>query len=133
MSPHQRFAVKFYMVAMLFVVFDVELVFLYPVGRSSSRDLGWYGLFAMTPFLAVLSRRARLRVAEGRPGMGVELDAGDPRQDRVAIFERYPQKRGALLPALYLVQAEKGHVDADGARELAALFGIAPVEVLGGR
>ncbi len=46
-----------------------------------------------------------------------------------SLFERYPQKRGALLPAIYLVQAEKGHVDADGARELAALFGIAPVEV----
>lgn len=46
-----------------------------------------------------------------------------------SLFERYPQKRGALLPAIYLVQAEKGHVDANGARELAALFGIAPVEV----
>jgi NADH-quinone oxidoreductase E subunit len=46
-----------------------------------------------------------------------------------SLFERYPQKRGALLPAIYLVQAEKGHVDLDGARELAALFEIAPVEV----
>lgn len=46
-----------------------------------------------------------------------------------SLFERYPQKRGALLPAIYLVQAEKGHVDGDGARELAALFEIAPVEV----
>jgi NADH-quinone oxidoreductase E subunit len=46
-----------------------------------------------------------------------------------SLFERYPQKRGALLPAIYLVQAEKGHVDSDGARELAALFEIAPVEV----
>ncbi len=47
----------------------------------------------------------------------------------VSLFERYPQKRGALLPAIYLVQAEKGHVDADAARELAALFELAPVEV----
>ena len=46
-----------------------------------------------------------------------------------SLFERYPQKRGALLPAIYLVQAEKGHVDADAARELAALFELAPVEV----
>ena len=46
-----------------------------------------------------------------------------------SLFERYPQKRGALLPAIYLVQAEKGHVDSDAARELAALFELAPVEV----
>jgi NADH-quinone oxidoreductase subunit E len=46
-----------------------------------------------------------------------------------ALFERYPQKRGALLPAIYLLQEEKGFVDGDGARELAALFGIQPVDV----
>ena len=46
-----------------------------------------------------------------------------------ALFERYPQKRGALLPAIFLVQAEKGWVDPAGAKELAALFEIAPVEV----
>jgi NADH-quinone oxidoreductase subunit A len=31
-SPRQRYAVKFYMVAILFVVFDVEAIFFYPVG-----------------------------------------------------------------------------------------------------
>ncbi len=46
-----------------------------------------------------------------------------------ALFERYPEKRGALLPALYLVQAEEGWVDADQAREVADLFGLQPVEV----
>ena len=46
-----------------------------------------------------------------------------------SLFERYPQKRGALLPAIYLVQEEKGHVDAEGARELAALFELQPVDV----
>jgi NADH-quinone oxidoreductase E subunit len=46
-----------------------------------------------------------------------------------ALFERYPQKRGALLPAIYLVQAEKGYVDAAGTRELAELFELEPVAV----
>jgi NADH-quinone oxidoreductase subunit E len=46
-----------------------------------------------------------------------------------ALFERYPHKRGALLPAIYLVQAEKGWVDPAAAKELAALFELAPVEV----
>jgi len=46
-----------------------------------------------------------------------------------ALFERYPHKRGALLPAIYLVQAEKGWVDAAGTRELAELFELEPVAV----
>jgi NADH-quinone oxidoreductase E subunit len=46
-----------------------------------------------------------------------------------ALFERYPWKRGALLPAIHLVQAERGYVDHEAARELAELFEIAPVDV----
>ena len=46
-----------------------------------------------------------------------------------ALFERYPVKRGALLPAIYLAQAEKGHVDDATTRELAELFELKPVEV----
>jgi NADH-quinone oxidoreductase subunit E len=46
-----------------------------------------------------------------------------------ALFERYPQKRGALLPAIRLVQEERGWVDPDQARELAELFGIRPIDV----
>ena len=46
-----------------------------------------------------------------------------------ALFERYPERQGALLPALYLVQAEYGHVDQTQAREVAELFAISPVEV----
>jgi NADH-quinone oxidoreductase E subunit len=46
-----------------------------------------------------------------------------------ALFPRYPARRGALLPAIHLLQREKGFVDREGARELAELFGIAPVEV----
>jgi len=46
-----------------------------------------------------------------------------------ALFERYPQRRGALLPAVRLVQEERGWVDSAQARELAELFGIQPVDV----
>ena len=53
----------------------------------------------------------------------------ETRQKIEELFESYPQKRGALLPAIYLVQEEKGHVDSDGARELAELFELQPVEV----
>jgi NADH-quinone oxidoreductase subunit A len=48
-SPKQRFSVKFYLVAMLFVLFDLEAVFFYPWG-ALMRELGVYGLVAMTVF-----------------------------------------------------------------------------------
>jgi NADH-quinone oxidoreductase subunit E len=46
-----------------------------------------------------------------------------------ALFGRYPQKRGALLPAIRLVQEERGWVDPQQARELAELFELRPVDV----
>jgi NADH-quinone oxidoreductase E subunit len=46
-----------------------------------------------------------------------------------ALFERYPAKRGALLPAIFLAQAEKGNVDADAARELGEIFELEPVQI----
>jgi NADH-quinone oxidoreductase subunit A len=48
-SPKQRFSVKFYLVAMLFVLFDLEAVFFYPWG-ALMRELGLYGFVAMTVF-----------------------------------------------------------------------------------
>jgi NADH-quinone oxidoreductase subunit A len=53
-SPHQRFSVKFYMVAMLFILFDVEAVFMYPWGALFV-ELGWFGFVEMTTFIAILS------------------------------------------------------------------------------
>jgi NADH-quinone oxidoreductase subunit A len=53
-SPYQRFSVKFYLVAVSFIIFDVEVVFLYP-WSVVFRDMGWYAFLAMAPFLFVLS------------------------------------------------------------------------------
>ncbi len=52
-SPHQRFSVKFYLVAMLFVIFDLEAVFFLPWG-ALFRELGWYGMGAMSVFAVPL-------------------------------------------------------------------------------
>lgn len=49
----QRFAVKFYVVALLFIVFDVEAVFLYP-WAVQFRQLGWFGFAEMAVFAATL-------------------------------------------------------------------------------
>jgi NADH-quinone oxidoreductase subunit A len=50
---HIRLSVKFYLTALLFVVFDIEAVFLYPWGVKF-RSLGWIGLVEMLGFLLVL-------------------------------------------------------------------------------
>lgn len=52
-SPRQRFSVKFYLVAMLFVIFDVEALFFYPWG-AVFRQLGGFGYTAMLVFLVPL-------------------------------------------------------------------------------
>ena len=51
--PAGRLPVHFYVAAMLFVVFDVELVFLFP-WAVLVRELGWFGLWEMGFFLAVV-------------------------------------------------------------------------------
>jgi NADH-quinone oxidoreductase subunit A len=53
-SPKQRFSVKFYIVAMLFILFDVEAVFFYPWG-ALFQDLGWFGFVEMLSFAGVLA------------------------------------------------------------------------------
>lgn len=45
----QRFAVKFYVTAILFIVFDVETVFLYP-WAVNFKELGWFGYTEMVAF-----------------------------------------------------------------------------------
>jgi NADH-quinone oxidoreductase subunit A len=52
-TARQRFAVKFYVVALLFIVFDLEAVFLYP-WAVEFKSLGWFGFFEMLAFAATL-------------------------------------------------------------------------------
>lgn len=48
-----RFSVKFYLVAMLFILFDIEAIFLYP-WAAVHRWLGWFGLAEMGMFVLIL-------------------------------------------------------------------------------
>ncbi len=65
---------------------------------------------------------------EGRTRLELTLQP-ETRQKIEALFESYPEKRGALLPAIYLVQEEQGWVSAGQAEALAELFELKPVEV----
>jgi NADH-quinone oxidoreductase subunit A len=64
-----RFSVKFYMVAMLFLIFDIEAVFVYPWGVVF-RQLGWFGLGQMTLFIGVLGIAFIYEIGRG----GLEWD-----------------------------------------------------------
>lgn len=48
-----RFSIKFYLVAILFVIFDLEMVFIF-AWALVIRELGWEGYFAVLTFLSVL-------------------------------------------------------------------------------
>ncbi len=52
-NPKSRFSVRFYIIAMLFIVFDVEAVFLFP-WAVVYRELGMFGFVEMMVFIAVL-------------------------------------------------------------------------------
>lgn len=52
-TARERFSVKFYLVAMLFIIFDIEIVFMYP-WAVMFRQLGVFGFVEMMVFIAVL-------------------------------------------------------------------------------
>ena len=59
-DTRDRFSVKFYIVAMLFIVFDIETIFFLP-WAAIFRDLGLLGLIEMFVFMAVLGVAQRVR------------------------------------------------------------------------
>jgi len=52
-SAHLRFPAKFYLVAMLFVIFDLETVFIF-TWAIAFRDVGWAGYIEVLIFIGVL-------------------------------------------------------------------------------
>jgi NADH-quinone oxidoreductase subunit A len=52
--PQQRFTVSFYLTAMLFIVFDIEIVFLYPVAVVLG-SVGWFAVAEFGFFIGILA------------------------------------------------------------------------------
>src|SRR5215470_15860117 len=53
-DARQRYAIRYYVVAILFVIFDVETVFLFPWAIIYKKQLLWFGLAEMLVFLGIL-------------------------------------------------------------------------------
>ena len=49
----QKFSVRFYLLAILFLIFDIEAVFMYP-WAVNVRELGWFGFIEMVVFILLL-------------------------------------------------------------------------------
>jgi NADH-quinone oxidoreductase subunit A len=52
-DARMKFDVRYYLVAILFILFDLEIAFLFP-WAIVLRDLGWFGVVAMAVFLGIL-------------------------------------------------------------------------------
>ena len=53
-SRERRFTVSFYLTAILFLLFDIEIVFLYPLAVQLDA-LGWFGFGELLVFIAILA------------------------------------------------------------------------------
>ena len=56
-TAHERFKIKFYLVAMLFILFDIEVVFMYPWAvqyRQLLTEYGWFPFVEMLVFISIL-------------------------------------------------------------------------------
>ncbi len=53
MDAHQKFSIRYYIIAMLFLIFDIEAVFLYPWAVAFN-FIGLYGLIEMVIFVVIL-------------------------------------------------------------------------------
>ena len=53
-DARMKFDVRFYLVAILFIIFDLEVAFLFPWALAFG-DLGWFGFWSMMIFLAILT------------------------------------------------------------------------------
>ena len=52
-DARMKFDVRYYLIAILFILFDLEIAFLFPWAIVLS-ELGWFGVISMSVFLAIL-------------------------------------------------------------------------------
>lgn len=90
-EPPQRFPVSFYIVAMLFIMFDIEIIFVYPYAVSRA-ELGVYGFVAILIFSALFFLTFVYEVARGGLDWGPMHRFRDLRDESAAVS---PQRTAA--------------------------------------
>ena len=83
-EPPERFPVSFYVVAMLFIMFDIEIIFVYPY--AVSRDIvGFYGFWAILAFSVIFFATFVYEVARGGLDWGPIQVVRDLRRDAALV------------------------------------------------
>jgi NADH-quinone oxidoreductase subunit A len=91
-DPPQRFGVKFFLVAMIFIVFDIEIIFLFP-WAIVYRSLGPFGLFAIVIFAAAVFESFVYLISNGALDWGPikqlrRTDVVDPARTAASTIRR---------------------------------------------
>jgi len=103
----ERFPVRFYLVAMLFIMFDIEIVFLYP-WAVANEELGLFGLVAMLVFAGIFFLSFVYELGVGGlnwgPGKVIRSAARDPERTtsstiRKVGLEGRPERRSRSVEA----------------------------------
>jgi NADH-quinone oxidoreductase subunit A len=101
-EPSPRFPVRFYLVAMIFIIFDIEVVFLYPFAVMF-RQLSTFGLVEMASFAVVVFIAFAYLVSEGGLDWGpvkrLGSRSGAPIGRTVEATVRRVGRPGSPLPA----------------------------------
>jgi NADH-quinone oxidoreductase subunit A len=84
-DPPERFPVRFYLIAMIFIVFDIEIIFFYPFTMVYDR-LGGFGLVAIGIFTAAVFESFLYLISNGA------LDWGPPKRERRSGLMSGPQR-----------------------------------------
>ncbi|MGH8987667.1 MAG: NADH-quinone oxidoreductase subunit A [Acidimicrobiales bacterium] len=95
-EPPSRFPVRFYLVAMIFIIFDIEIIFLYP-WAVVFRELRVFGLVEVLVFAAVVLVAFVYLVSNGalQWGPGRRLEPGIPTRTTESTIARVPTESGA--------------------------------------
>jgi NADH-quinone oxidoreductase subunit A len=83
-EPPERFPVSFYIVAMLFIMFDIEIIFVYPFAVTREA-LGFYGFWAIVLFSVIFFLTFVYEVARGGLDWGPLQAARDLRRDAAMV------------------------------------------------
>lgn len=84
-EPPQRFPVRFFLIAMIFIVFDIEIIFFFPFALSVDR-LGGFGIVAVVIFAAAVFESFIYLISKGA------LDWGPAKHLRRSKEMTHPQR-----------------------------------------
>ncbi len=113
-TARERYSIKFYMIAVLFILFDIEAVFLYP-WAILYKKLGVFGLVEMGLFIVILFVRATGASHNDLDRFGIIFRASPRQSDCIIIAGTVTKKMLPVIRTVYEQMPEPKWVIAMGA------------------